>query len=318
MRERAVTFGSNGGLVGVVTEPTQQVPAPRRAILLSNVGSHHRVGPFRLYVEVARFFATRGWYVLRFDLAGLGDSVTAEGAEPESERATLDVIEAMNFMEKSFGIEHFVPIGLCSGVDSTHAATVIDARIKGVVFIDGYTYPTFGYQVRRYLSRFFQLKRWLRYVKRKRMARHFPSIATEKPVEAVFTREYPSLERFRSDIGRIAARDTRMLFIFTGSVDYRYNHRNQIFEQLGDTAARHLVDIGYFSDVDHLFSTEARRRSLMSHVDSWLATFADDLKNETPARGPQDSSVTLRGASGKLTPRSSAAMRAPEKTGLGR
>ncbi|MFP2897131.1 hypothetical protein [Corallococcus sp. 4LFB] len=75
MRERICTFGPEQSLVGILTEPDPAKVLPEApAVVLSNVGLNHHVGPYRLWVELARQLAGRGITTLRFDLSGLGDS----------------------------------------------------------------------------------------------------------------------------------------------------------------------------------------------------------------------------------------------------
>ena len=101
MRERAIQFGSHRGLVGIVTTPdaTPDAPRPTRAIVMANVGLHHRVGPYRLYVDLARRLAARGFAALRFDLSGLGDSAARPGTMSDIERGILDMTEGMAWLE---------------------------------------------------------------------------------------------------------------------------------------------------------------------------------------------------------------------------
>lgn len=274
MKERAIDFGSHGGLVGIVTEPSEPGEAPRggrRAFIMSNVGMHHRVGPYRLYVELARFLASRGWYVLRFDMSGLGDSEARRGGHSDSERASCDMTEAIDWMVERLGVTRVVLLGLCSGVDSTHAVTVADDRVTGSIFIDGYTYPTTGFLLRRFVVRYLQTRRWVPYARRKLSAvksRNGRAVASEETV--VFTRDYPPLTQFREQVRAVAVRGTRMLFIFTGSVDYRYNGRAQLFEHLGERPPREQIAVEYLKEVDHLFSTESSRVRLFTAIDSWL------------------------------------------------
>ena len=273
MRERAILFGSHRGLVGVVTEPATPAPGPRRAVVMSNIGLHHRVGPFRLYVELARLLAAQGWYVLRFDLSGLGDSAARTGALGDAERAALDVSEALDWLGDRLGVARFVLLGLCSGVDSTHAVAVADPRVAGAVFIDGYTYPTAGFRLRHHTRRYLQGGRWARFARRRlrRLASGRPPAPAEPA--AVFTREYPPLERFRADVARMVARGARLLFVFTGTVDVRYNHRGQLFEMLGPTVPREHIEVELYRSADHLFTATAARAELTAHVGRWLAAF---------------------------------------------
>ena len=74
MNEHPVRFGPTHGMSGIVTAPVDADSGSRRALLLSNVGMLSRIGPFRLYVELARVVGDVGWWALRFDESGMGDS----------------------------------------------------------------------------------------------------------------------------------------------------------------------------------------------------------------------------------------------------
>lgn len=276
-RERVAQFGPQRALVGVVAEPADAAgatgTAPRRAVLMANIGMHHRVGPFRVYVDLARALAAAGVLALRFDLSGLGDSAPRAGASSDLEGAVLDMVDAMDWVEGRYGITDVTIVGLCSGVDAAHAAALRDARVKGVVFIDGYTYPTAGFNRRRLTLRFLQLERWVRYVRRRSAMRAAPpaAAATAAPalpvVEApTFSREYPALAQFRRDIGQLAGRATRMLFVFTGTVDARFNSRAQLGEMLGPDVPRAGIELEWYRGADHVFSACAHRDTLVRRI----------------------------------------------------
>jgi len=80
LRERAVTFGGERRLFGILTSPP---PGAKRtdlpAIIMLNAGSIHRIGAHRLYVPMARRWAALGFQVLRVDLSGIGDSPVGAG-----------------------------------------------------------------------------------------------------------------------------------------------------------------------------------------------------------------------------------------------
>jgi hypothetical protein len=105
VREESLYFGEGGRLFGVLTEPG--AGSTRRAwpaVVFLNVGANHRVGPHRMYITLARELAARGYLGLRFDLAGLGDSLVADGA-PEnrlySKDSIGDVKAALTFLPAS-------------------------------------------------------------------------------------------------------------------------------------------------------------------------------------------------------------------------
>jgi pimeloyl-ACP methyl ester carboxylesterase len=108
-----------------------------------NVGTNHRVGPNRLYVKMARTWARMGYAVLRFDLAGIGDSRAAEGYSQSrlySKDAIADVQSAMAFLERFRRIDRFVLVGLCSGAYVAFHTALADPRVVGEVLINTATF----------------------------------------------------------------------------------------------------------------------------------------------------------------------------------
>jgi alpha-beta hydrolase superfamily lysophospholipase len=158
-REEPVVFGEAPRLFGILTEPQigvgvgteggsePAVSAPpvsrRTAVLMLNVGTNHRVGPNRLYVKMARTWAGMGYAVLRFDLAGIGDSRDAEGYSQSrlySKDAIADVQSAMAFLERSRQIDRFVLVGLCSGAYVAFHTALAEPRVVGEVLINTATF----------------------------------------------------------------------------------------------------------------------------------------------------------------------------------
>jgi alpha-beta hydrolase superfamily lysophospholipase len=228
MREQAIVFGAHRHLVGVVTWPDAAAGRTARAAVMSNVGTHHRVGPFRLYVELARQLAAEGFVVIRFDLSGQGDSEIRPGALEGRASMSLDVGDAMQWLSEHAGADLFVLVGLCSGVDSTHAVSVADARVRGAVFIDGYTYPTAGFRLRHWTFRYLSVERWKRFLQRWWRHLRVPTAGGGvQPTTQFYSRSIPTRDEFRRDVAAMVARPVRMLFVYTGSVQFHYNARNQ-------------------------------------------------------------------------------------------
>ena len=266
MIEHAVTFGSEHRLAGIVTEPRDAGAGGRRAVLMSNVGMLNRIGPFRLYVELARTMSADGWWALRFDEAGIGDS--ASGVDAVALPGD-DVVRAMDFLHETQGITQFVLLGLCSGVDSMHAAAVRDSRVSGAVFIDGYTYPTLPYYLRRAL-RVFDTDRWKRYL-RGRVERLRAPRPRGQGV-TVFDRVYPPRAQFVRDIAVLTQRDVRAFFVYTATVDRDYNAPRQLFEILGPAADTTRITAVQSSGSDHLFTRSRARAALIDQIRHWAAT----------------------------------------------
>jgi pimeloyl-ACP methyl ester carboxylesterase len=142
-RERALVFGAKGLLTGVLTEPSDGASSNAPAILLLNVGSNHHIGPSRLWVRLARDWASEGFRVLRFDVTGLGDSFAPD--EPASRRlyakaSIPDVKEALDLLEAETGTREALVVGLCSGAYLGFYAALEDPRVRAIALINLQTF----------------------------------------------------------------------------------------------------------------------------------------------------------------------------------
>jgi hypothetical protein len=137
-RSRCVSFPNRDGLLlhGLLHEP---LPSEARGVcvLLLSPGIKGRVGPHRLYLKLSERLSRIGLHVLRFDYHGLGDS---EGELSERVLADMynsihggryiaDTIAAMDWMQRTSGIERFVGSGLCGGSISALITAEVDQRI---------------------------------------------------------------------------------------------------------------------------------------------------------------------------------------------
>lgn len=264
MKERVAVFGPQRGLVGIVCEPDVRRDGP--AVLFSNVGLNHRVGPNRLWVDLARRLADEGFTSLRFDLSGLGDSEARADALSDHERAVLDTQDALAYLAEKHGASRFVLVANCSGVDPLHAVALTDPRVVGAVPMDGYCYRNRGYALRHWTLRFLEPRRWLRLLRRRR---HEGRRARREAGEAqeVWVRDIPTRDEFARDLGRLVTRGVRLLFVFTSGVDERYNHAGQFHDTFG---YRDGVEVLYDPRADHLFSGERERTAVREATVEWM------------------------------------------------
>ena len=117
LTEHPVLLGSDTALFGIVTEP-RQGELRRRAVIPLNAGADHHVGASRIHVSLARRWARRGYYVLRMDLGGIGDSTTRPGSSDDDvfpEAALDDIRAGIEFLRGRFGIRDITLAGLRSG-----------------------------------------------------------------------------------------------------------------------------------------------------------------------------------------------------------
>jgi dienelactone hydrolase len=137
MREEAVLLGKTTRLVGIITSPGKpEGGSELPAILFLNCGVFHRVGPNRLYVKMARAFASLGFVSLRFDLSGIGDSPVRQDNLPRAKSTIVEVQEAMDYLASEKGLRHFVLAGICSGARLACLSALSDRRVAGAVLIN--------------------------------------------------------------------------------------------------------------------------------------------------------------------------------------
>lgn len=140
LRERPVFIDTPAArLFGVLCEPL----GGRRELtgLLLNAGPQRRTGPNRMWVEIARRWASRGVSTLRLDAAGIGDSdgdpsVLARVTEfyrPTYVDQTLAALDALGDMGLP---QRFVVGGLCSGAYWSAHAALADERVSALVMLN--------------------------------------------------------------------------------------------------------------------------------------------------------------------------------------
>jgi alpha/beta superfamily hydrolase len=119
MKEHALKFGANESLIGILTEGDLVDSSCNAnkglAALLFNAGLIHHVGPNRIYVKLARRLAGMGITTLRFDFSGIGDSGQRMDKLPAKDSILDDARQAMDELERNWGVKAFICIGLCAG-----------------------------------------------------------------------------------------------------------------------------------------------------------------------------------------------------------
>jgi alpha-beta hydrolase superfamily lysophospholipase len=138
--EVAVRFGEDKHLFGIVTRPISKGGGNSTiGVLFTSVGAIHHVGPGRLHVSLARQLAKVGVPALRFDLAGLGDSLPSRGAVENrlyAPDAVSDVQSAMSCLEAASGVSRFVVVGVCAGGHAAYHAAVLDRRVCALIAVN--------------------------------------------------------------------------------------------------------------------------------------------------------------------------------------
>jgi pimeloyl-ACP methyl ester carboxylesterase len=139
-----VLRGSDGvSISGILHEPDQP-RTPATGVNLLNPGLKGRVAPNRLNVRLARLLARRGYWVIRIDPPGIGDSGGDLPEEPLLELwqkvqkgAFVDAAEAAyRTLVEDLGVEEVIGLGNCGGAITALLAAERCPRMRRLVLLD--------------------------------------------------------------------------------------------------------------------------------------------------------------------------------------
>ena len=270
--EKVVQFGDGKRLSGVLSEPLHRPPNSPVMIML-NAGIVHRVGPFRLHVNLARVLSKQGFASLRIDLSGLGDSRPRTGKQTKDERVLQDVSEAMQYLQNEGFGNRFVLFGLCSGAYQAHQVAVSDSRVAGAVFQDGIVFRRLGYYARHHLLRLFRPRFWRNAIKRRWLkALRLNSDDYQEEGSKIAEAEYFHVDRSRqaiaSELYELKKRPTQMLFVYTGDYDDICG-RSQFSEMYG-IKPDGQIQVDYLAKASHTFRIASHRDQFCVRVANWM------------------------------------------------
>jgi pimeloyl-ACP methyl ester carboxylesterase len=271
--EQATIFGPEDNLVGILTLPVTTTAGDVGVVFL-NAGVLHRVGPHRLHVILARRLGARGVPSLRIDLSGIGDSRVPQGALSFRERAVTDARKAMDALGSAAGTRRFVLFGLCSGADNALATALADERVAGLVLLDPYTYVTPRARARKLVRRVEQLGSarraigWGFGVATRLVRARLGALGDQAGEDEQSGREVPPARVFGDQLDALVSRGVAILAVFSGSLEERYNHRDQLFEIFPRLRGR--LERCYFPEANHMFTELGARKQLIATVCDWL------------------------------------------------
>lgn len=273
MTERAVRFGSEQNLVGVVHLPD----TPRRdrpGVLFFNAGLDHRVGPKRLYVALARALVAVGYPVLRFDPAGLGESRNPGHAHRGDDDPLRPARAAASALRREACVHDLIVFGLCSGAGEAHAFALDDPAVKGVVLIDAYVYPTARFRMLYMWQRVSSLKRWKnlwrRMFKRGADQAQGTGVVLDAALEVEEFFVSPEKPDFAAELQRLIERGTQLLYLYTGDSHQWYNYQGQFARGFRDLNLDAVLREVFMPRADHTFSRSKDRVALVGELKAWL------------------------------------------------
>lgn len=134
-------------LFGILTTPSGFDAGDERggrpSVVMLNSGAVHHIGPNRLWVTLARYWAARGLTTLRLDLSGIGDSAARPG-QPEnidySAEASRDIADALTWLRGQQDVGSCHLLGLCSGAFHALKAAAAGHPMNSALIINPLTY----------------------------------------------------------------------------------------------------------------------------------------------------------------------------------
>jgi alpha-beta hydrolase superfamily lysophospholipase len=294
--ERPVYIPSGATLFGIVTEPRADEKR-RRAVILLNPGADFHIGASRMYVSLARRWARHGYYVLRLDLAGIGDSATGPGNSDDEvfpDEATDDIRSAIDFMRSRYAISDMTLAGLCSGAYHALRAAVNGVSTNRILMVNPQNYfwkkgmtleqiqlAEVVHNPGLYRQRVFSLRAWQRIFKGQvdigRIAGIYLQrlrLAGEALLRAVGRRLGVKLAQdLGRELERIVAAGIRVTFVFARGepgIDLLKLQGGSAVSRLGDRCRVRIVEYG-----DHIFSRREPRSIMESVLSEELFIRAD-------------------------------------------
>jgi hypothetical protein len=267
-------FGASNELTGIITKPDTKSHL-NIAVCLLNSGFIHRVGFNRFNTDFARKIVNYGLTSLRFDLHGLGDSARYDGKRGYNEQVTIDIRDAVSVVLEKSGAKQCILVGLCSGADYAHVAAVLDSRICGVVFLDGYAYHTLRFLYNDYKPALVKPWKILKFIinlltKLKKSRTMSVLLDTEKLGNTNYIREFPSKATVMKEIKYLVNRGVQLYYVYSGGIPIYYNYENQFRDMFRSVDFKEMVEYNYISEADHTYTLISVRKKLMDMVITWI------------------------------------------------
>ena len=302
-RETALQIEANGTrLFGILTVPSAQSAASpqartasRAGVLLVNQGCVHHIGPSRMWVTLARKWASQGRVVMRVDLSGIGGSAARHGLEPNlaySPAALDDIGAALHYLQSQCeGGCHL--LGMCSGAyhsfqtavsgRSLLSATIINPLIYSVAEAQSLHVGIRDFELKHissnYKNKLFSLEPWKkllsgrldyrflwRFLAKHARARVVPLI--KKMAEKTGFELATPLSR---ELRQAAQGGTVLKFVFAeGDDGVDVLHRNAQ-SLMGTLQSQNRLSVDFVPAADHTFTTFSAREKLLQILDRRIA-----------------------------------------------
>lgn len=276
-------LGKNETPLGVLTRPPRFSGRSELAVVFLNSGLLHRVGPFRLYVTLARRLAELGVPCLRIDQSGKGDSARRSGLSFDA-AIKEDFLDAADFLRANVGARKFVVLGLCSGADDALYLASQSPDVVGAILLEPYAARTFRYYVRHYGPRVLRFDLWAAWAQRawcsgvaalRSLGRREQGRAQQTDMGAI--REVAGYAEMRRRYQSILDRGGRLLCVFTDGARSYYNYVGQLVESMNLGADADLVSELYLPEAKHTYPLAPHREQLINAICAWMRQAFPDV-----------------------------------------
>ena len=303
MNEHAVLLGRSKTLVGIISEPADNVLIQDElAVILLNSGLIHRIGPHRLYVKIARALAALGFLTVRFDLSGVGDTPTRKDTLPLQEAMIQEPSEIMDDLARMKGAKRFVLMGICWGAYCSFKSASADPRVIGAVLINPVEFardPNLAsyLRARQYLTKSLSSTRsWINLCTGRVAYRRLVKVIWHQLTKGLHgqNRQTISLAKgIRMDIQSLVDRRVAMLFILSEK-DLSMDFLSLIFgKDMRTTTIGGILQCETISGADHLFHRMADQRRVLQVIENWAVNLSRLLEQD--ATGAPERSSNLAG-----------------------
>jgi pimeloyl-ACP methyl ester carboxylesterase len=139
-RHRPIIFGSEPGLLGILTTADERSERCDRGIVICAPFGHPNINAYRPLEVLARRIAASGTAVLRFDWPGTGDSGDPESDDAEGvvQRWTGAIAEAVDALRANVAVDRVGLIGLRIGATLALLAAEADPTLTEIGLLGPY------------------------------------------------------------------------------------------------------------------------------------------------------------------------------------
>lgn len=272
--ERPIVFGTLNNLVGIAHVPTQvrcDQSTQSLGVMMLTPGMLHSAGPFRLHVALAQVLGQQGIPSCRFDLSGIGESLGVGSRGDSIQRAVEETRQAMDVMQKEFGVDRFVLFGLCSGADDSLYVAQADERVIGAVLLDGLGFRTPAYYLRRcvqhYLPKIHSWQQWKKLAHRLFQRNTLP---TNSMIGGDDIREFPTRDKAQRLLQSLINRQVSLMLIYTGGARDYFNHERQFGEMFPELNTDGRVNVKLMPQCDHVAFLWEDRQCIIQQCSDWV------------------------------------------------